>query len=412
MKKQTLFVIIIWILLLSACSSSPDRTISELQPTESLEPTKVLIIEDTKTVPVIPTLTAEILDESPPRGASAEFSTDFSVHSISYDEVLSGGPPKDGIPPIDDPVFVSVSEADDWIEAVEPVIQLVINGEVKAYPLQVLIWHEIVNDSVGGVPVTVSFCPLCNTAIVFERTVNGDVLDFGTTGRLRYSNLIMYDRQTESWWQQATGESIVGELTGTQLTFVPAVMISWENFKDTHPEGSVLSRDTGFMRSYGSNPYGGYDDINQPPFLYYGPLTPDNLPPVARIIAVEFGDESMAYPYDLLEELHVINDEVGEEEIVIFWSPGTSSALDKSNISEGRDVGSPSVFSRKLDGEVFDFEFNGTAFVDVQTLSVWNMQGLAVEGDMTGQQLSPLVAVNHFWFSWAAFKPETQVYQP
>ena len=132
-------------------------------------------------------------DEPPPLGAQLEFSTDFSIHNVPYSDILSGGPPKDGIPPLDSPQFVSVSEADSWLEAVEPVILIEVNGDARAYPIQILIWHEITNDIVGGLPLTITFCPLCNTAIAFKRAINGQVLDFGTTGRLRYSNLIMYD---------------------------------------------------------------------------------------------------------------------------------------------------------------------------------------------------------------------------
>jgi hypothetical protein len=176
---------------------------------------------------------------------------------VPYSEILSGGPPRDGIPAIDEPRFVTAEEADEWLEPQEPVIFLQIGDDARAYPIQVLMWHEIVNDTVGGVPVLVTFCPLCNTAIGFERTLDGRVLDFGTAGRLRNSNLIMYDRQTESWWQQATGGAIVGELTGRQLTFRPASIIAWADSKATHPGGEVLSRETGYGRDYGRNPYSG-----------------------------------------------------------------------------------------------------------------------------------------------------------
>jgi len=228
--------------------------------------------------------------ERPPAGAAAEFTTDFSLHSVPYAEILSGGPPKDGIPAIDHPYFITVAEADEWLADREPVILFQLGDDARAYPIQILIWHEIVNDVVNDTPVLVTFCPLCNTAIAFERTVDGQVLDFGTTGRLRYSNLIMYDRQTESWWQQATGEAIAGALTGTQLTFLPASIIAWEDFRSLYPDGQVLDRDTGFSRPYGSNSYVGYDDIDSTPFLFRGPPSPDAMPPMVRVLAVEVGD--------------------------------------------------------------------------------------------------------------------------
>ncbi len=130
--------------------------------------------------------------------------TDFENRSIELDEILSGGPPKDGIPSIDDPVFVPAATMDD-LPDLEPVISVVVDGEARAYPLRILMWHEIVNDTVNGMPLTITFCPLCNTGIVFEREIDGVVYDFGTTGKLRNSDLVMYDRQTESWWQQFLG---------------------------------------------------------------------------------------------------------------------------------------------------------------------------------------------------------------
>lgn len=357
--------------------------------------------------------TPDILpEEPPPAGAEFQFSTDFSKHSVPYSEILSGGPPKDGIPAIDNPNFESVTGADAWLEDVEPVIQFQIGTDARAYPLQILTYHEIVNDVVGEVPVSLTFCPLCNTAIAFESTVDGQVLDFGTTGRLRFSNLIMYDRQTETWWQQATGEAIAGELTGRQLAFLPAAIISWEEFKSTHPSGKVLSRETGFSRPYGRNPYAGYDDVNRPPFLYIGPRTPDQLPPVARVLTLDLNGEAVAYPYDVLEREHVANDNVGGVEVVILWAPGTASALDTSDIAAGRDVGAAIAYSRSLGDLSLAFTFDDGRILDEQTGSEWDILGQAVNGELAGSQLEPVVSINHFWFSWAAFKPETRIYQP
>lgn len=345
----------------------------------------------------------------PPRSAPSEFSTDFSQHSVPYTEILSGGPPKDGIPAIDDPQFISVPEADGWLEPQEPVILIEMEGEAKAYPLQVMTWHEIANDEIGGVPVVVTFCPLCNTGIAFKRTVDGQVLDFGTTGRLRFSNLIMYDRQTETWWQQASGEAIVGDLLGEQLEFVPATIISWEDFKTSHPDGRVLSRNTGFNRDYGRNPYAGYDDIDNTPFAYLGPDNSDRLPPMARVLTIDMGEEAVAYTYTALEKFHVINDEVGGKPVVVFWEEGTASALDSGFLPAGRDVGAAGAYSRDLDGQTLTFGFEDGNIVDEETGSVWDVLGQAVEGPLAGESLEPVVSVNHFWFSWAAFKPETRV---
>ncbi len=390
---------IFWILaagwILSACSSS--------QPTDSASASP-------EVDPVQMTPTA-LPAESPPRGAESEFRTDFSRHNVPYREILSGGPPKDGIPSIDAPNFQSTREADEWLEDREPVVFVQVGEDARAYPIQILMWHEIVNDTVGGAPLIVSFCPLCNTAIAFKRTFDGQVLDFGTTGRLRYSNLIMYDRQTETWWQQATGDAIAGEHTGVQLEFYPASMISWADFKELYPDGKVMSRDTGFSRDYGKNPYFGYDDISQSPFLYDG-TTPDQLPPMARVLTVDLNHEAVAYPYDVLSQSGVINDSVGGQAIVIFWAEGTASALDTSSIPEGHEVGAAVAYSRIVDDRTLTFELADGKIRDEQTGSVWNIFGYALSGELAGMQLAPVVSINHFWFSWAAFRPATRIYLP
>jgi hypothetical protein len=358
------------------------------------------------------------LEEAPSSRAASEFKTDFSQHSVPYDEiseVLS----KDRIAAIDEPKVVSIEEANGWLVAREPVLAVQIGEEARAYPLQILMWHEIVNDTVGGVAVAATYCPLCNTAIAFERSFpstssgQAQVLDFGTTGRLRYSNLIMYDRQTESWWQQATGEAIAGQFTGQQLTFVPAALVSWADFKAAYPEGQVLSRETGYNRDYGQNPYAGYDAENATPFLYNGPETPDDLPQMARVLGVVLDGETVAYPYKTLKEVHTVNDAVGDEPIAVFWKAGTASAMDSALIADGRDVGAAVAFKRTLDGERMSFAFDDDRdlFVDEQTESAWTILGQAVSGPLEGKQLEPIAGLNNFWFSWAAFHPGTGIHQ-
>jgi hypothetical protein len=378
-------------LLLGACAPALGANPPPAQETPpEAEPTDLASSSDS--APARSSPAPLLADETPPRGAAAEFSTDFSKHTVPYRDILSGGPPKDGIPAIDQPAFVSVSEADGWLKPVEPVILVEVNQEARAYPLQILTWHEIVNDTLGGLPLAVTFCPLCNTAIAFERTFAGQVLDFGTTGRLRYSNLIMYDRQTETWWQQANGEAIAGFYAGEQLNFYPATIIAWQEFKAAHPDGLVLSRETGFNRSYGQNPYIGYDDVNNPPFLYTGPQTPGDLPPKARVLTVDLGGEAVAYPYDTLQDRQVINDRVADQPIVVFWAGGTASALDTGEIASGDDVGAAAAYSRILDGQEYNFQFEDGRFVDQETGSEWNVLGQAVAGKLAGLQLSPVVS--------------------
>jgi hypothetical protein len=216
-------------------------------------------------------------EASPPPSDAAQWETDFSKQLVPLDEFQSGGPPKDGIPAIDAPRYTRASEV-DFLEDREPVIELTVEGESRAYPLQILTWHEIVNARFGDTPVAVTFCPLCNTAIAFDRRVDGDALDFGTTGKLRDSDLVMYDRQTESWWQQFGGEALVGELAGKELRQLPARIVSWREFRSMHPSSLVLNRDTGFVRDYGTNPYAGYDDADSPPIFAARNEDDDRLP--------------------------------------------------------------------------------------------------------------------------------------
>jgi hypothetical protein len=388
-------------LLIAACTPQPAGQVAETD-----NKSEEVVQEASRTASATPTA------QGAPINAAQEFSTDFSISSIDFGEILSGGPPKDGIPSIDNPEFISVREVDGWINPNEPVILVDLNNEAKAYPLQILVWHEIVNDNVGGIPVIMTFCPLCNTAIAFSRTVEGEIYDFGTTGRLRFSNLIMYDRQTETWWQQAEGKAIIGTLTGTQLEFLPSAIISWDDFKKNYPDGLVLSKQTGFSRSYGRNPYVGYDDVNNPPFLYQGPETPGRLPPVARVLAIEIGTETVAYPYELLSQEFAVNDIVAGEEIAVFWSPGTASALDAALIADGNDVGTAVSYRRRLNDSVLTFFYDGKNIIDNETGSTWDILGNAISGELTGNHLEPVISVNHFWFSWVAFRPETRVYQP
>ncbi len=337
--------------------------------------------------------------------------TDFDKTVVDMDEVVSGGPPKDGIPAIDRPRFVSVEEADDWIEDREPVAIVRMGGEVKAYPLQILIYHEIVNDQVGGEFVSVTYCPLCNTTLAFDRRFDGRLLDFGTTGRLRHSDLIMYDRQTETWWQQATGEGLIGEYAGEELTFVPAPLLSWRDVKEQSPEAMVLSRDTGFDRPYGSNPYVGYD--RQGPFPdYFKGKRDHRLPMMERIVALRDGERAWAVPFSELEDHRVAGLRLGTRDVVVFWAPGTASAVDDRRMGKGRDVGSSAVFDARVDERRLTFEPDGDGrFKDRETGSSWNMSGQAIDGELRGTQLNEVAHGNHFWFAWAAFLPDTEVWK-
>jgi hypothetical protein len=307
-------------------------------------------------------------EADPPPPDAAQWETDFSKRLVPLEEFQSGGPPKDGIPAIDVPSYTRASEV-DFLEDREPVIVVTVEGESRAYPLQILTWHEIVNTQFGDVPVAVTFCPLCNTAIVFDRRVDGQVLDFGTTGKLRDSDLVMYDRQTESWWQQFGGDAIVGELAGAELRQLSARIVSWREFRGMHPSALVLNRDTGFVRDYGSNPYAGYDDVDSPPIFATRNEDDDRLPPKERVVYVEVGKQAFAVPFAALVAKRTIEIETDEGTLLITWKPGVTSALDSAAIAEGRDVGSASV---TLAGE-------------------------------------PVPFTEPFWFAVAAFRPDIEI---
>ena len=337
--------------------------------------------------------------------------TDFDNAVVDFREIMSGGVPKDGIPAVDNPQFVSQEEASEWLSPKEPVIVLNINGKARAYPLQILIWHEIVNDTLNGKHVSVTFCPLCNASIVFDRAVDGEVLDFGTTGRLRKSDLVMYDRQTESWWQQITGRGLIGNYADVKLDQLPSQIVSYEAFQTAYPDSVVLSRNTGHFRSYGSNPYRGYDNIDSIPFLYSDPTDP-RLPAMERIVNVSVGNRHRVYPFRVFKETPVINDKINGIPIVLFSSDDSVSVLDERSIANSKPVPSVTVFRRETLDNTLTFEQRVDGFYDLETGSRWNIFGQAVAGDASGTQLPDITNGIHFAFAWLAFYPDSEIYAP
>jgi hypothetical protein len=332
---------------------------------------------------------------------------------VDPDDIISGGPPPDGIPPIDHPKFLAPEDVAFLADA-EPVLAVEIDGDARAYPLQIMVWHEIVNDEIGGVPVAVTYCPLCNTGIAFERpTFDGELLDFGTSGKLYNSNLVMYDRQSGTYWAQATGQAIVGPYSGRQLAFVPARIVSFRDWRAEHPDGLVLSRRTGASRPYGENPYVGLDR-SEHPFLFAGEPDP-RLPATSRVLGIARAGDVVAFPYETVSAGAVggwaaVMDRVGGERIVVFWKAGTISALDTERIVSGRDVGAMAAYRPEAGGRDLTFEATPDGIVDRETGSVWTILGRAVSGPLAGEELVPELAIDSFWFDWAAFHPETRVF--
>ena len=389
---------------------------------------------------------------------------DFSTHNIPLEEVIRGNPQPNGIPsighegdwldwtsPTSPPEFISQEEASLWLGEQEPVISIMLNGEAKAYPLQILTYHEIVNDSIGGIPIAITFCPLCNSAIAFDRRIllteehrtlqlqNNDQLifsdlddtlieayafqnshlpqfvtalevTFGTSGLLYNSNLLMFDSKSSTLWSQIMGRANIGILTDARLLKYPAQIISFDEFQTSYPNALVLSRETGFNRPYGNNPYPGYDHISSPAFLFRGP-TDNRLLAKERVVSIGLKEDSVAFPWNLLREVHVVNHYVADTRITVFWKDGTTSALDTTKIGNGKPIGAVGVYNRNVDETVLTFRWDGANFRDIETNSKWALTGQAIEGTLQGRQLEPISHDNTLWFAWAAFKPETRIYQ-
>lgn len=274
--------------------------------------------------------------------------TDFETTSLlRWTEIMSGGPPKDGIPALSGPDMIPVAD-ETRIKGREPVIAVELAGQVpRAYPIRYLTWHEIVNDRIGPTPIAVTFCPLCNSAMSYDRRVNGRELSFGVTGKLRNSDMIMYDHQTQSWWQQAMGVGIVGFMTGAELRALPTWMESWDRFRARNPDGLVMDQPD-YTRQYGVNPYQGYDTSGRP-FLYSGENPPFDIPALARVVRV--GDQ--AWPLERI----VRAQELREAGLVISWSRGQASALDTAMMGSGRDVGNIRVRNEAGDDIAHDVTF-------------------------------------------------------
>ena len=224
--------------------------------------------------------------------------TDSEVkYLVNPNKILSGGPPMDGIPSLDNPKYVSLEEADEWIEDNELVLAIIYKEIKRVYPLQILVWHEIVNDNIAGNPILITYCPLCGSGIAFERTINIDgeskEVEFGTSGKLYNSNLVMYDRETQTYWTQIDGKAIVGELTGQEQVEVTIDTVVWRDWKKVHPDSEVLSQKTGHLRPYGKDPYGSYYENSN---LFFPVENEDNtIHPKTIIFGIEVNGVYKAY---------------------------------------------------------------------------------------------------------------------
>ncbi len=398
----------------AAPTTPTTATVSAAPPTPTTEPGRAATdppaAASRASAPSEPFTLEQVPGDPPEPGPSAltnRFDEAFPPPLVDPVRIRSGGPPPDGIPPLDQPLFVNAG-AVDFLEPDEPVLALRIGEDSRAYPVQVLIWHEIVNDTVGGIPVSVTYCPLCNSAVAYDRRLGDRVLTFGTSGMLYNSALVMYDRQTESLWSHFTGEAVIGRLTGEVVDTFPVSTVGWGDWLAANPEGLVLSDQTGWARDYGRNPYPGYDDIDTVPFLFHGD-TDGRLLAKTRVVGMRRDGDSIAVPLEDLAGKGVLDLVLGGGRVSLWHRPGTASALDEVDLAAGRDVGSTGAFVPVVDGRDLDFTTDGEWFTDVQTASRWNVLGEAVAGPLAGSRLVGVEHVDTFWFAWAAFRPDTRI---
>lgn len=318
---------------------------------------------------------------------------------VPLDQIVSGGPPPDGIPSIEDPEFVSTEDAENFMSESDLILGVNINGDIRGYPLQILVWHEIVNDIVGGNSIAVTYCPLCFTNQIFNRTItDGQTLEFGTSGKLYNSNLVLYDRNTNSLWSQAMAQSIAGELSGVKLNRIPFDLVAWKDWKKVHPESKILSQDTGYSRPYGADPYG---DYYTSPDILFPVSNSDHRLGVKEIVVGLEGEKGISKAYKIkdIEELKVINDDLTENRYVTLWSAFPYTVR---------------LFNSLLDGKTlltFHYDERKNLFIDNQTGSEWNFDGKSTAGQLSGSSLIRMPFDQGFWFEWSTFHPNTQVYK-
>ncbi|MFT6334122.1 MAG: hypothetical protein ACJATI_000854 [Halioglobus sp.] len=352
-----------------------------------------------------------------PKNIPYTWETDTTKHIIELSEI-SVAVPRQTFPTIDYPNFIGKAEGLESFFEHEPVISVSIGGESKAYPLNMLTMHKISNDSLGGIPILPTFCPLCNASVVYDRrlTHGGQeyVLEFEVSGMLRNSDMVMADKQTQTWWQQLMGVGLVGDLNGAELEVIPSMVLSVKDYFERYPNGLILSPNTGTAAEerYGTNPYTNYDSLGNTPWVRYFDQSKldTRLPAMERVIDLEGENSYKIYPFSIIAKKGVINDRYDKKNIVIFYKEGTVSVLDKSDISKSKSIGSATMFSSEIDGKILTFRKEDEGFIDYETGSIWDITGRCINGKMKGKELFPERYSNHFAFAWLTFYPESEIY--
>lgn len=353
-----------------------------------------------------------------PKKLPFTWKTDISKHSVNLSEIQIVLP-KGSFPTLDTPKFVNKIEGMQMFLAKEPVIAIAINGVAKAYSLNILTMHEIANDELEDIPILVTYCPLCNSGIVYNRTLNHngktEILKFEASGMLRNSDMVMLDRKTETLWQQLMGTAIVGEYNGAELNTIPSLIISVEEFFERYPNGQLLSKKTGFANSekmYGFNPYKGYDQQKSPiPYFFNSNKVDKRLPAMERVVDIENNGTYKIYSFTSVAKKGVINDTFKTSKVVLFYKSGTISVLDENKISASQSVGSVTAFYPEVDGTILTFKKKRRIFIDIETQSKWDITGYCYDGKLKGKQLKIMPHSNHFAFAWLAFHPKSEIYK-
>lgn len=353
-----------------------------------------------------------------PRNIPFNWNTDTNSTNIDLSELMVVLP-RGSFVVLNNPNFIGREEGLSTFFSKEPVLSVELNGEAKAYPLNMLSIHEIANDTLSGVPILATFCPLCNAGIVYDRRLKHQgknyLLEFEVSGMLRKSDMVMADKQTETWWQQLEGKAIVGHLEGAELNVIPSLVISVEEYFSRYPNGKILSKKTGIKNaenSYGINFYKNYDEPDNKPYeRFFSPEDVDSrLPAMERIVDVRSAGEFKVYPFSAVEKAGVINDEFNGKNVVLFYQPGVVSVLDEKEIKDSKDVGMVTVFRPFVEGELLKFKKVEDKFIDENTNSVWDITGRCIEGKLKGKELEIEPHGNHFAFAWLAFHPDTKIY--
>ena len=329
-------------------------------------------------------------------------------------QLITGSSGPNSIPPLNSPKVGSVEDGNNFLTPDRLVLGVVINGEARAYPHGVLWWHEVINDFLGGIPVLVTFCPLTGSGLIYNPVVDGTSTLFGTSGLIFDNNLVMFDEDTRSLWSQMRVGSVCGARAGTEATLFPVVQSSWEAWSALYPESTVVTFNTGFSRNYNIYPYGSYDAINNTTLLYQQSFVDPRLPMKDTVLGITYEGVSRAYPMSVLDGLGpqlAINDDVNGLELLVVFDAASSLMIPYNRRLMDPAAGAGAA-GRLLSFDVIEgggFPFN---LKDRETGTVWSLTGIALTGELEGARLEPISTYSAFWFAWAAFNRNTEIYSP